>query len=227
MCGEDLWKLLEASLDAQSRNAKAAEAWIYDESIVHQVQRGGSIRTTGSSDYEVFIIEGRPYYRLVRRNGRPLSARAAAAEQKRLEHIAAKRRAGRPSADDPDARRVRADIASIEDVARVWRDGGALVTEPKQPLPVALPTVRTRRYLDPGSGLPHRLEMEYLLPYRSVPAGSRVEIDLTRMEDGTWLRKRVCLRMPQGGKDLLTVQEYRNYRRFSAVSTVKPAHSDP
>lgn len=89
----DIREIIEKSVVANHRNFEAAPDFNYKERD----------RTPkGSKTYQVTIIDGTPYNRLIAVNGRPLSPDQSAAEQKKQEQVAAKRRA--ESADERQAR---------------------------------------------------------------------------------------------------------------------------
>ncbi len=76
--------IIEQSVAANQRDFAAAPTFNYKE-----LDRVGK----GSKEYQITIIEGSPYQRLIAVNGKPLSAAQAAEEEKKQQQVEAQRRA--------------------------------------------------------------------------------------------------------------------------------------
>ena len=94
----DVKTIIQRSVEANNRDFRAAPAYNYKE---HDKTAGGT------KTYQITMIDGSPYQRLIAADGKPLSAQANAAELKKQEQAAAERRA-----ESPDKRRQR--IAKYE-----------------------------------------------------------------------------------------------------------------
>jgi hypothetical protein len=81
--------IVRNSVQANERDWQAAPAWSYTETVKDR---------TGSKTYDVAMIEGSPYRRLLKVNGVALSVKAQQREEQKFQAEAAKRRAQSRSA---------------------------------------------------------------------------------------------------------------------------------
>lgn len=79
-------EIVRRSVAMMERNWTHAPEYSFRE---HDVETSGDSRTTKTQ--QVLMIDGSPYYRLISRNGRPLSAQEQAEEERKLRQEAARR----------------------------------------------------------------------------------------------------------------------------------------
>ena len=95
---DDANAILQRYIDAGSRNREIAAQYTYVERIDHFFfDKKGNATKDWSETHDVIFVEGLQYKRLVARNDKPLDAREAAKEDKRLRRTAAERRKQRQS----------------------------------------------------------------------------------------------------------------------------------
>jgi hypothetical protein len=86
-------------------------------------------------------------------------------------------------------------------------------------------SVEVKMWIDPVTGLRIRTEVEYLLPFGSQPIGTRITYRTRTMPDGSVLTAAIENRRPNriAGKAAgwITIQEYSNYRKFEAISSIR------
>lgn len=230
--------LVSKWLAAEIENEKRAAQYVYDERIVHwTVAPDGRRRRDRVDDYEVMSLEGFPYYRLVRRNGQPLTPAEVKAEKDRMDRAIAERRAESGRRQGPsERRRVGIPFREIPARHRVEilgedsLDEVPVVVLSSRPLLLSdsstIDSVQVKMWIDPITGLRIRTEVEYLLPFGSQPIGTTITYRTRTMPDGTVLTASIQNRRPNriAGKAAgwITEQEYSNYRKFEAISTVRP-----
>jgi hypothetical protein len=93
---QDALALLKRSGEAQRANAEKAAQYTYIEETSHfEYDKSGARKLTSTETHEVLTLEGESYKKLTARNGKPLSVREAANEEKKLKQTAAERRKNR------------------------------------------------------------------------------------------------------------------------------------
>lgn len=81
----DATRLIEESIQAEAANQMAAASWIGREDIRHYNVAGQKKKLVGWQTFESSILEGRPYYRKIANDGKPLSQRQVNAEDARMD----------------------------------------------------------------------------------------------------------------------------------------------
>lgn len=85
--------IIKRSVQLDNRNWKRAKDYTFQEkSIVRQYDSQGKVKSTESSTRDITIFYGRPFSRLVEKDGKPLSEKEAAHEEERLNRVVEKRR---------------------------------------------------------------------------------------------------------------------------------------
>jgi hypothetical protein len=218
-------------------------------SVEKRLDKNGAVESTEAETEEVLVLYGRPYYRLVARNGANLSARDERKEQNQLDKELAKRKrdAERGSAEADkeleDRRRATREIfeAYHFDLVGVETLGGrsAWVID-ASPRPGYKPTSREAKAFVKSSGRIWvdqedtrlvKLDVRMNEPisfgwfiFRLRP-GARLQLEQTRVEDRVWLPKRLWLRGEAKILGVKTIRveaetSYRDYRKFQAESRV-------
>ena len=103
----------------QNINSDWAAAPRYDFKERDVITKGG---TRSANTYEVLMIDGSPYKKMIAANGRPLSVVQASAEERKLQHEIARRQK-----ETPGARQKR-----VSEYQRERRQDNALLTEMAQ-----------------------------------------------------------------------------------------------
>jgi hypothetical protein len=95
---QDAREIVERSISLDKRFSEAVLDYAY---VQHVEQRDldskGAAKRVTSRDYEVMLIEGTPYMRLVRRNGKPLAPDEEREQRQRLEQVIAGRKNESPA----------------------------------------------------------------------------------------------------------------------------------
>lgn len=218
----DPQQALEQSIDAERENLKRAAAWVFDEKITYtQISNSGKRKETGSVEYEVIALEGRPYYKLVKRNGKKLGKKEREEEEERMERVALERRAGFVRSDRPRLSIPFSELA--EEHVAVW-DDEVLRTSPRLPgLRRISDLITTEQWLDPQTMLRRKAVVHFLEAEGTNPENTAITFEFKAMPDGTSLAHRIFYRRPYGEGWHETEQIYSNYRKFDAVSTIKSA----
>jgi hypothetical protein len=228
--------------DAESANRRAAAFYVYREDIRYTEQLpGGGFRRDTRAAYEVTILEGEPYHRKIEQDGQPLSAMAAAEEEKRYREVERFRR------ETPTARRRQRYFEAEENRFKIdsrivlefheaslageetydGRPCWVVDTAPRRGAP--RPKRRSqwslsqklRFWIDKDTGFPIRVVATQLFDFDSARRGTVTEVRSTQM-DGVWLLRRIGSegKRKVDGQTVVyrTVQEYSNYRRFTATT---------
>ena len=89
---DDATDIVRRSVDRDWTDFTARTNYTYQQEIVErQRNRDGKIAHSDSQTHEIMILGGRPYERLVAKDGKPLSAQDARKEQAKLDRESAKR----------------------------------------------------------------------------------------------------------------------------------------
>jgi hypothetical protein len=90
---EDATELLKRFIDAEHKNAALAKQYTFVEQVDHfSLQKNGEWKKFSAQTYEIMFVEGETYKKLTLRNDKPLEAKEAAKEKKKLEAVRAERR---------------------------------------------------------------------------------------------------------------------------------------
>lgn len=199
---------------------KQAEAWVYDEKITYTtVAASGKRKDAGSAEFEVIALEGRPYYKLVRRNGKKLNRKEQAGEDERMEKVAVERQTGRVRSERSRLAIPFGELA--EEHFAVW-NGDVLQTAPKVPgLARVADLITTEQWLDSKTMLRRKAIVHFVESSGVNPENTAITFEFTAMPDGTSLAQRIFYSRPyrQGKRE--TEQVYTNYRKFEAISVIK------
>ncbi len=223
---DDAQAVLIHSVEAEQENLRKAEAWVYDELITYtNVFHSGKRKKTGSVEFEVIALEGRPYYKLVRRNGKELKKKELQEEETRLERVSQERRQG---SSHSERQRFSIPFSQLADehVAQ-WR-GNLLVTSPRVPgLRHVSDLITTEQELDPRTLLRKRAVVKFLEASGINPEKTEIVVEYITMGDGTSLIHRILYRRPYRNGWHETEQVYSNYHKFEAESVIRPVAQLP
>ncbi len=97
--------IIRKSLALESRNFEQSKDYIYQsKEIITESDGSGRAKSTKSRTHDVLILYGRPYSRLIARDGKPLSGSDLNKEEERLRREMEKRR---KAAEDPGSKERR------------------------------------------------------------------------------------------------------------------------
>ena len=104
LIGQDAGELMRRAIEIDRSRLEASREYSFvQRQEVRQVDGSGTARSTDNRTFEVVLLDGSPYRRLVARNDKPLSPQEQKFEQDRLERALADRRKEPP---EQRARRV-------------------------------------------------------------------------------------------------------------------------
>lgn len=231
--------LLRTAFAASKENSRRSANWLAKEDIKRfQLRRKRKLISWVT--YEASRVEGENYYRLIARNGKPLSKEAERQEQAKLEREAAYRRATPPAARNrrSDSRFSMAiphilehhDLQySGEDTVngrKIWivdtklRDGAP---PPRKRDEMAL-AGDTTLWIDQETNLVTMQELRVKRGWEQWAPGSFVRYELF-WNGEVMLVRRILVHLPAAGTD--SEQAYSDYRRFGAESNLTFDNSNP
>ncbi len=229
----------------QKRREEALNRYTYDvEQLLEERDDQGAVTSRKVRSYEVFYVKGRPVWKLVAEDGRPLTRGEREAEEKRVRQQVDDTLKGRAVVDDPRLRlsaileRYDFRTAGREDL-----DGWpALVLEfrarpGKRDLPgdVFLRSLAGRLFVDEAEGEVVRAEVKntavikLALGVGAAVSGLAFTLDFRKIEDGLWMPARVEAEAEARvlllkGLRARSTSIFSHYRRFEAASeeTIQP-----
>jgi hypothetical protein len=231
-------------VEKQRHREAVLDQYTYDlVSVREELDDGGNVKDRETSRYEIYFVKGRPVRQLVEEDGRPLSARRQAREDREAREMAEAVRSGRAVTEQPRVRLSaildRYDFHAVrrEDVA-----GRTAVVLEFQPRPgdLALEGDRYLRrlggrvWVDDAEREIVRTEITNVAPIKvggglgaSVSSFS-IRIDFRKVDDAVWLPAEDETLV--SGRVLLFKKfrrrfrrTYGNYRRFSVESEESPS----
>ncbi len=229
--------LLRRSEEAEFKNRAEAVSYLYSEDITHRFLVDGRVVDSTSQRFEVIFLGREPYFRLVARDGLPLDAQQSAAEDRRMQRVAADRAAGRIGGASPSERprvTIPYEILPETHTPRLLGedsiDGfGVWVLEllPKKGYGRDLRERETRAlkiklWLDKNSLLRVRQDAAVIRRAGRLERGARISSRFAPQPDGVWLVERILFTTPVGDGygARQTEQIYSSYRKFRADSKV-------
>jgi hypothetical protein len=240
----DAATLLQRSIEAERTNRDRAYSYVWQEQIVHRTfSPPGRLAERTSSAYEVLILEGEPYHRLVSRNGEPLSEAEEAGEREKMQQVAEFRRKTpmeerRKRWIAAEGQRLTFTYGLLTRHFRLAVNGeeelGGRRTWILQATPDNAPKPRNRKqwvyvlacklWIDQETLLPIRMELTQTKDWENIPAGTQTDIRFTLVDD-VWLASRIYSRQQLERAGVGQVQEteqtYSNFRKFAADSVIR------
>ena len=219
---EDATEIIRRAVERDQRNSQGSHNYTYlQRQETRELDRGGQVKSRKIETWDVTLLEGSPYRRLVARDDKPLSTQEQTAEEQKLRWNNEQRRMEtneerqrrlaewqrrldrqrEPVKEVPDAFNFK--LLGEEQLA-----GRPVYRIDASPRPGFKPTSRTaaifphvklRLWIDKADYQGARIEMEVLdaisfggLLVR-LTQGTRLLIEQTRVEDGVWLPKQFSL----------------------------------
>jgi hypothetical protein len=97
--------IVKRSIDLDVRNYRRAKDYTYQQrEVFRELDGGGRAKSTTSHVYDVLMVYGRPYNRLIEKDGKPLDPAAQAKQEERLRKVMEKRRKESEDANSKEGR---------------------------------------------------------------------------------------------------------------------------
>ncbi len=233
-------QLIHNAQAAAREQFRLAASYLGQEDIrVYQINRNGRKNMRSWSTYEASILEGYPYYHLVARNGKPLSKKLEA-EQDRLMALELEYRRKTPLAERRSTARYSANLQHLIDYhdltcegedtldgRRVWVISTRL--KPSAPPPTKYEDLLlagdSKHWIDQQTGAVLRWRLVMKRPMNAWSIGSVDEKTTMLLSDAggkpLFVPKEMSAQVPEeDGAVRLTVQTFSNYKRFESDSTI-------
>jgi hypothetical protein len=220
--GEDAREIVRRAVELDSTNAKLARNYTFlQRQDERELDGAGKIKSENLETWDITMLEGSPYRRLVARNDQPIAAEEQRREDEKLRHSIEDR--GHESSAERDRRlaewnarreRQRAPVRELPDAFDFTLTGNEVLDgrpvyviaaspkpgyKPKSTWAGFFPKVRLRLWIDQHDYQGARIEMEVLDTISMggfllrVSKGSRLLIEQSRVNDEVWLPKKVSL----------------------------------
>jgi len=238
----DVRELLERSIAADRENSRHALNYLFREDIMYRRRYPtGQVVDERSNTFEVVYLVDGPYYRLVARNGLPLSPSDEAAEVAKMTREAEQRREHpgmRQSTLNPKKDRFSVPYSKLAEFHKLRYEGEDTVDGRKAYVLLAKPrsgvrtksdldqyvrSMRVRVWIDQASLVRLRMHAEAVRKTRWMPKGHTIDYQFGRVNNEIWLIHRILLRLPvtnPKGSWQETDQRYSNYRKFRSDSRI-------
>ncbi len=247
----DALSIIRRSVERDWTDFTARTNYTYQQEIVErQRNREGKIAHTGSQTHEIMILGGRPYERLIAKDGKPLPAKEAQKEQSELDRELAKRQHESP-AERTKVERQRADerrfIREIPDAFTFRMTGSETVSgqpawvieaepkpgfRPKRSAARMFQKVRARIWIEQGTYHWVKLDAQVLdtlsfgLGLFRVAPGASLHFEQIRVNDEIWLPSTVEV---QADARLALLKKlraevdirYSGYKKFQSESRIE------
>ena len=246
----DAREIVRRSIQAGDENWQVARYYTFlQRTDERQLDSAGRMKSKEVKTWDVTLLEGSPYLRLVERDDRPLPAAEAKKEQEKLEKSNAERSKESPAErqrriDGYERRRERQrkTMHEVEDafdfkIAGQDRVKGRDVWileatphpgyRPRSRDAKVLPNVRGKLWIDQRTYHWAKLEAEVIHPVSwglflvRLDEGARIRFDETRVNDEVWLPQRISITASAriGIFKKLRVQEDTTYKNFRKFQT--------
>lgn len=241
-------EIVQRSVARDARNFDRFKDYTYNELAIQKyLDGGGKVTKTESTLSEILNLNGRPYERILERDGKPLSERDARKEQEALDREAAKR----AKESDRDRDRYEKERQEQRRFAQEVPDAFTftlLAEEKLEGLPVwkifaepkpdfkprdsrasVLKKVRGTIWIDQAGYQWVRAEMDVIDTISwgffvlRIPPGAKLSFLQMRVNDEVWLPKEIHIRADAKVAFIKTFRldvdiSYRNYRKFRTES---------
>jgi hypothetical protein len=245
---QDAAEIVRRSVERDFRNFERLQNYTFlERTEERRVDKKGNTTSTSSETEEVLILAGRPYYRLVARDDKPLSEKDARKEQDKLDKELHKRLQesekdkAKRAKERAEERRYLAEIPSAFTLTILGEDqvdGHAAWKIRAEPKPGYDPKdgrakvfkkVRGTLWIEQADYEWVKADIEVIdtiswgLFVLRIPPGARISFEQTRINDEVWLPKEGHVRADAKLGLLKTFRmgldiTYRDYRKFSSES---------
>jgi hypothetical protein len=248
VCGQDATNIMKRSIDRDFDNFEQQKNYTYQQ---HQQDREfdakGSVTKTETETSEVLILGGRPYEKVVEKNGKPLSENDARKEQEKMDRELA-RRLNLSAAQKAKLERERVEnhkyVRQLPDAFNFTLQGEETVSGKRawvidaEPKPDFKPTTPQARFFTKMRGRIWVDQSEYqwvkaeaeiletismgLALFRLAPGGL-IRFEQTRVNDELWLPAHVYIRAEARVAYVKKIRteielDYKDYKKFQSES---------
>jgi len=251
---EEIKALIREVAEKDIENDKKQRDYTYvqrDEE--HRLNGKGDVTSTESKTYEVLEVYGEPVQRMIAKNDKPLSEKDSAKEEEKVQKVIDKRknesdsdrekRLKREEKDREDGREFVKEIADAYNFTLVSVDNiGGRETyvidaeprpgfEPHKREAKALTKIRGRIWIDKAEHQWVRMDAEVIdtisfgLFLARLHKGTRINVELTRINDEVWLPKHVSAKVDVRlallkNFDVDEDTTYRDYKKFRTATRI-------
>jgi hypothetical protein len=224
LAGQDAAEIVRRSVQADQQTLEKAKDYTYEETAIERdLDASGRVKSTDSKTFDVLILYGRPFRKLIAKNGRPLPRQDQAREDARLQKAMderkresegqiAKRQREREK-EQSEFRKVAAEIpvackltlAGEEQIS--GRPAYVIQVEPKTGFKPAtsqarfLSKMRGKLWIDKSDYHWAKVEAEptdtisFGLVIARLSPGTRIEIEQVRINDEIWAPSRIKVKL--------------------------------
>jgi hypothetical protein len=248
--GQDAREIVRQSVERDARNFERFRDYtFYELTEQKRYDKRGQLTSTETELHEVLILGGRPYERLLERNGKPLSEKEARKEQEKLDKEAAKRAKeterdrARYERERKEQRRFAREIPDAFtftllgeeriDGLPVWKIQAEPKPgyKPKERRAAIFKNVRGTLWIEQAGYQWVRAEIDVIdtiswgLFLLRIPPGAKISFAQMRVNDEVWLPREVHIRADAKVGLLKTFRlgldiAYSNYRKFRSESQI-------
>jgi len=215
-------EIIRKALDVDKRNFALARNYTYEEKrAIRALDKHGSPKHHETETYDLTILYGEPYSRLIQKNDKPLSEKDEKKEKEKLDKFIAKHhnesekeKQKRLAKQEKDRREERAFAADIINAYEFRLSGQEQIDSrdvyvieanprkdfhPTQPHADVLPKLRGKLWIDKKDYDWVKIEAESIdtiswgLFLARIHKGSRFLFEQTRVNDEIWLPRRVSI----------------------------------
>lgn len=251
---EEIKALIREVAEKDIENEKKQRDYTYvqrDEE--HRLNGKGDVTSTESKTYEVLEVYGEPVQRVIAKNDRPLSDKDSAKEEEKVQKVIDKRknesdsdREKRLKKEEKDREEGRDFVKEIADAYNFTlvsveslggRDTYVIDAEPRPEFEPhkreakALTKIRGRIWIDKAEHQWVRIDAQVIdtisfgLFLARLHKGTRVNMELTRINDEVWLPKHVSAKVDVRvallkNFDVDEDTTYRDYRKFRTATRI-------
>jgi hypothetical protein len=247
---QDPREIVRISVERDASNFARFKDYTFKNLYVEKrLDKQGKVTNTETELNEVLILGGRPYERLLERDGKPISEKDAKKEQEKLDKEAAKRaketdrdraklekdrqEERRFAREIPDAFNFKLLGEELRDGLPVWRIQAEPKPgyRPKDRRADLLKKVRGTLWIDKAGYQWVGAEINVIDTISwgwfvlRIPAGAKIDFEQTRVNDEVWLPKNVHIRADAKVGLLKTFRmdvsiAYSDYRKFRTESKI-------
>jgi len=257
LSSEEIQPLIRAVAENDIANDRKQRDYAYlQREEEHKLDGQGNQKSRETRDYEIMMLYGQGARRLIARNDKPLSAGESAKEEKKIQKIMREREQETPEQREKrlkkEVREREEERAWVREIADAYtfrlvgtesRDRRETYVIDADPRPdfhprlkdaKYLPKFRGRIWIDSAETQWVKLDCEAIdtvswgLFLARLHKGSRISIELIRVNDEVWLPKSVSLKISARVallKNFNVVEDvsYRDYKKFRSDTKIVPA----
>lgn len=255
--GQDAREIVRQSVQRDLLNFERLKNYTYQEhDQVKTFDRHNRLKKTEKETYDVMILGGRDYERLIERDDKPLSAKDARKEQDKMDQEVARREHESPSDKaklDKQRQEQRKFLDEVPDEFNFKLLGVESVSgkpawvisadpkpgyQPKARGAKLIQNMRGKIWIDQGEYQWVKVEaqatgkLSYGFGMLKIYPGATITFEQTRVNDEVWLPAHAMLRLNGRAALLVPIRDeidmqFRDYRKFQAESKIVAAQPQP